>query len=186
MEGTDTKKVRRGRKKAAEITEGQENIGTKTKESRVIEEAEIKPDITTESEQPEPKPKRARKKGKTSEDDIKSIQVLLQGIHSGLASLLKEPEFNINDNESAMLAKALSDAQNEFGISTNPKAMAVVNLVAVCAFIYIPRIKAIKDKNKLNKTNFGVKETVQKAQPKAATIDDITEALKNNTMRAPN
>jgi hypothetical protein len=186
MEGTDTKKVRRGRKKAAEITEGQENIGTKTEESRVIEETEIKPDITTESEQPEPKPKRARKKGKTSEDDIKAIQVLLQGIHSGLASILKEPEFNINDNESAMLAKALADAQNEFGISTNPKAMAVINLVAVCAFIYIPRIKTIKDKNKHNQTNFGVKETVQKPQPKAATIDDITEALKNNTMRAPN
>jgi hypothetical protein len=186
MESTDTKKVRRGRKKVTEITERQENIGAKTEESRIIEETEIKPDITTESEQPEPKPKRARKKGKTSEDDIKSIQVLLQGIHSGLASLLKEPEFNINDNESAMLAKALADTQNEFGISTNPKAMAVVNLIAVCAFIYIPRIKTIKDKNKHNQANFGVKETVQKPQPKTANIDDITEALKNNTMRAPN
>jgi hypothetical protein len=89
--------------------------------------------------------------GKKQRSDVSSIEGLsrvLMIVHGGFAGMTKTPEWNLDEEDSMLLAKATANVLDEFDIKPDPKLEAVVGLITACGFVYGSKIKMIRDRVK--------------------------------------
>ncbi len=87
---------------------------------------------------------RGRKPGRKpkvsfSGEDISTLSKQIVGLHK-LASLASGiPELEIGDDEGAMLGAAVANVAQEYNLELNGKTGAMLQLIAACGMIYVPR-----------------------------------------------
>lgn len=72
--------------------------------------------------------------------DVETFARQLVGIHQMIAKLPGMAAFEISADEAAMLAPAMTQCSEEYGVSVSPKTAATFQLVAVGFMVYAPRI----------------------------------------------
>lgn len=77
--------------------------------------------------------------------DPQKVADQLMGLHAMLALMLKTPALQLTKPEAVQLAGAIIGVAELYKMSVNPKLAAFVQLIAVCGFIYIPRVPAISE-----------------------------------------
>ncbi len=109
----------------------------------------------------------------------KELAPKIEGLHVMLATLTKQPIFVIKSEEAMLMAEAIADLSKHYdlNIMSGPKA-TIINMVAVCGMIYVPRIMAINAMKRQARTptqpntpESVVMETVAKANHPGATVD---------------
>jgi hypothetical protein len=94
--------------------------------------------------------------------DVKKLAKQIKGVHLGLAMLLKNPIFQLQENESEDLAVAIKEVLQYHEITINPRLMAYGELIAVSAAIYAPRIIISINSSAKNKAQ---KQVMEKVNP---------------------
>lgn len=76
------------------------------------------------------------------------LDALLFGLHTMAATLLHEPEFAINADESKVLAEAIEKMANAYNLSAvlSPKTAATVDLCIAVGIVYGPRVMKLMNK----------------------------------------
>lgn len=86
-----------------------------------------------------------KKKPRTSSADATAaLAQQVQGLHQLAALALGIPELQIAPNEAQLLAGALDNVAQQYGLELGGKSGAVLQLAAACAAIYVPRFLHVK------------------------------------------
>lgn len=107
--------------------------------------------IDNKSGVPETKRGRPRKTENYGDEARARFAKQVQGIHVMAAQLSGFAEFQISDPESSMLADAIINTSQEYGLSLSGKTGALLQLLGTAAIIYIPRFSVINQKVKARK-----------------------------------
>jgi hypothetical protein len=75
----------------------------------------------------------------------------LIGIHKILATVTKQPAFEIGDDEASTLAAALIGISEEYDVTISGKTSATIQLIAAFGMVYVPRGLYIIDQRKQKK-----------------------------------
>lgn len=87
---------------------------------------------------------RPPKRAAFSESDTEGLAQQIQGLHLIAAQMTGQQIFAISDGEAKMLASAVIRTAGEYNLAMSGKTGALVQLIGVCAVIYVPRLMAIK------------------------------------------
>jgi hypothetical protein len=128
-------------------------------------------ELTTPAE-PEPRARKPRndtgikrgrpRRGAAEAESAQNLAGILLSLHAMGAVLLKTPELELTEEESAKLAAAIAHVNELYGGVVLPeKATAWINLIMVAGTIYGPRIIVIGAKKKIHE----VRETLADQQP---------------------
>lgn len=92
------------------------------------------------------KPGRPKKKGKVhfTGDDISSLGKQIQGLHHIAAIATGIPELAVSEDEAQMLGGALATVAQEYDLELSGKTGAMLQLLAVCGMIYVPKFITLK------------------------------------------
>lgn len=71
--------------------------------------------------------------------NINGVEKILLSIHTVMAAMAGEPEFNIEEEEAKRLSAAIAAVGEEYQIILDPKTAAWIELGKVCGTIYGPR-----------------------------------------------
>ena len=91
-----------------------------------------------------PKAPKASSREEAKPIDEAQLAKQLVGVHVMLAMMTKCPELAISESEASQLSHALAQVAAQYDLVVNPKVVAGVQLFAVAAMIYAPRIPRIK------------------------------------------
>lgn len=83
-----------------------------------------------------------RPRAASSRLDITGVQAVLYSIHAGVAGVMQNPVWMIEEGEAAQLGKALIEVERQYPTRIDPRALAWINLLGVAGAIYGPRILA--------------------------------------------
>jgi hypothetical protein len=72
--------------------------------------------------------------------DKESLAKQLQGLHMMAATITQLPFVQINEQEAAMLADAIENVSREYDLALDGKTGAFIQLAAVAAIVYGPRL----------------------------------------------
>lgn len=125
--------------------------------------------VATQFQQPERK-KRGRKPGQQNKPkdggaaqkeklDIELLARQIGAFHATIAILSGRQEILLSDDENKLLATAIDGVLQHYAVSVPPKITSMINLIATCALIYIPRmalIASIKQAEKKQKQSANV------------------------------
>jgi len=91
-------------------------------------------------------PKRGRppKRAAFTESDTDGLAQQIQGLHMIAAQMTGQPIFALSEGESKMLAASVIRMAGEYNLAMSGKTGALVQLLGVCAVIYVPKLVAIK------------------------------------------
>jgi hypothetical protein len=103
--------------------------------------------------------KPGRRKGKVSftGEDIKTLGKQIVGLHKLAYLATGIPELEISEQEGDLLGGALATVAQEYDLELSGKTGAMLQLVAACGMIYVPRFIALQKR-----------VAIAKAQQKAA------------------
>ncbi len=73
----------------------------------------------------------------------------LQGLHLAAAQITQLGELMVSEAESLMLADALVNISEQYGLELTGKTGALVQLLGTAALIYLPRFHAINQRSKM-------------------------------------
>lgn len=74
--------------------------------------------------------------------DIDTLATQIVGYHMMLAGFMNAPIMQVNLIEARILAEAVLQVQDEFGLEIGGKAGAVLGLIAAASMVYVPRMFA--------------------------------------------
>ncbi len=94
--------------------------------------------------------KKQRREEKKERIDLEGVKLQLLNFHFTLVAITGIEELMITEKEAELLATALVNFVEEFGIYFTSKVAVVVNLVVTIASIYAPRMIMIKERRKKN------------------------------------
>lgn len=79
-----------------------------------------------------------------------NLEKVLFSLHTMAAGMLSEPEFNIDEDESKLLAQAVEKVANAYNWTTvlSPKMQAALDMTIVLATVYGPRVVRIAKKHR--------------------------------------
>lgn len=117
----------------------------------------------------------AKKSSARNNQAIDGLSSTLLLVHSTLATFTKVEEFEIDQQESDMLAGSIANVMEQFDIQPDPKIAAIVGLVGTAGLIYGPRIALYKMRNMKP-----VKEKVFNPVPEKAEADTNFDPTKMN------
>jgi hypothetical protein len=91
-------------------------------------------------------PGRPKKKGKVnfSGEDLNALAKQVVGLHQLAAIATGIPELAISEQEGAMLGGAMASVAEEYNLELSGKTGAMLQLIAVCGMIYVPKFGALK------------------------------------------
>lgn len=72
-------------------------------------------------------------------------------LHSGIAAIAKAPEFEIDKEESDLLANATANVLDQFDLKPDPRAEAIVGLIVAASTIYGPRVYLMRQRKQAAK-----------------------------------
>lgn len=121
--------------------------GSKNSTAQKLEE---KP-VSSDSAAPAAKRGRPKKSEGYTDESRARFAKQVQGLHIMAAQLTGFGEFQISDPEAAMLADALINTSQEYGLSLSGKTGAMLQLLGTAAMIYVPRFAIINQKIKAKK-----------------------------------
>ena len=93
-----------------------------------------------------PPVKRGRppKKAMFTDENIGDLAGQIQGLHMIAAEMTGVPIFALSEKESKMLAASVIKIAGEYNLAMSGKTGAMIQLIGVCAMIYVPRLIALK------------------------------------------
>src|SRR5690606_32627743 len=78
-----------------------------------------------------------------SNQGVNGLEKLLYSLHMMAAAATKTPELELDKQESAMLASAISDVQSHYNFDVSEEVTIWVNLITALGAIYGPRVVVI-------------------------------------------
>lgn len=87
--------------------------------------------------------KSAGKKANASSSSVNGLEKILFSIHAIIAVKGKIPELAIDAQEANMMARAINDVQEFYGLEVSEKVTIWVNLVTALGTVYAPRFVSI-------------------------------------------
>lgn len=104
------------------------------------------PELHFSASRPEA-PKKPRKKRVTKKKepervllDVPFLAKQISSLHVAISIMLQDARWMISEEESEMLSTALQHASEAYDITIDPRWAACMELVGVCAMIYVPRV----------------------------------------------
>jgi hypothetical protein len=76
--------------------------------------------------------------------DAEGLSAIFMAVHLGLATVSRQPELELEKDESDKLARAAEGVARHYNIEASEKALAWTNLIVVGFSLYTPRMLAIK------------------------------------------
>jgi hypothetical protein len=95
----------------------------------------------------------------------------LIGIHKILATVTKQPAFEIGYEEAATLATALIGISEEYDVTISGKTSATIQLIAACSMVYLPRGLSIIEQRKEKKLHAQTVELVNNTTDSATNLN---------------
>lgn len=88
----------------------------------------------------------SKKKGKVSfsGEDLDALAKQVMGLHQLASIATGIPELAISEQESKMLGGSLASVAEEYGLELSGKTGAMLQLIAVCGMIYVPKFAVLK------------------------------------------
>jgi hypothetical protein len=90
--------------------------------------------------------RKARSKKPVMDMDKGLLAKQLQGLHLIAVNVTGMPELAISDPEAAMLSDAVVNVCEEYGLSISGKTGALIQLLAACGMVYLPRLAKVKQR----------------------------------------
>lgn len=100
---------------------------------------------------------------KKTPSSVKGLEKILFSVHAIVAVKAGAPEFIIDSAEANMLASAINDVQEFYGLEVSPEVTIWVNLVTALGTVYGPRVVTMYARKKKERAD-KPKETKQPAQ----------------------
>lgn len=99
------------------------------------------------------RPGRPKKKGKVNftGDDLSVLAKQVEGLHQLMALATGIPELAIKTEEAQLLGGAIAQVAQEYDLEMSGKTGAMLQLIAVCGMIYVPKFGALKSRIAENK-----------------------------------
>lgn len=112
---------------------------------------------------------RPKKKGKVafSSDDLSTLSKQLVGLHKLTSLATQIPELEISDEEGDHLGRALASVAQEYDLELSGKTGAMLQLIAACGMIYVPRFFMLKSRVVAAKAKQGTLHVVSTESPAA-------------------
>lgn len=85
-------------------------------------------------------------KARNLNGSIDTLSKTLMILHSGIAAITKAPEFEIDKEESDLLANATANVLEQFDLKPDPRAEAIVGLIVAASTIYGPRVYLMRQR----------------------------------------
>jgi len=101
-------------------------------------------EVVTEEKKDKVKVKPKKKPKELDAVELESLANNIFGMHYMLATMLKMPEFVLEESEARALASATAGMQREFGFKVSGKTGAVIAMIGASAMVYVPRVIKIK------------------------------------------
>lgn len=118
------------------------------------------------SDKPRNKPGRKPKKVIITDAEKTALGKQLVGLHIIASMAFGIPELVIQENEGELLASAIVNVAEEYGLSMGGKTGAAIQLVGTAAMIYLPRYFAMQKRvTKKDETIISQVETVDNGAP---------------------
>ena len=96
-------------------------------------------------EEPKRGPGRPRGSSNRPKINVTGVETLLLGIHQALHTMTGVPEFDMNRDEAAQLAKAYEETAQFYPVlNLDPKLAATLNLVSVVSIVYGSKLLAYR------------------------------------------
>lgn len=105
----------------------------------------------TDGGKPRGRPSKKSAKPSFDSDARLALANQVKGLHTLAAMGTGIPELNLADQEAIMLADAMANVAEQYGLSLGGKTGALIQMAAACALIYAPRFAALNERVKANK-----------------------------------
>lgn len=125
-----------------------------------------------------PRPTKRGRKGAPSYDQAARLALANQvkGLHELAAMGTGIPEFRLADQEAILLADAMANVSEQYGLSLSGKTGALVQMAAACAMIYAPRFAMVQQRVRATKAKTVEGNDVTLPQGAALNGDAATSA----------
>lgn len=135
--------------------------------------APVSPTVTpipAGSDKPRAKPGRKPKKRAITDDEKTALGKQIVGLHLIASVTFGIPELAIQPQEGELMASAIVNVAEEYGLSLGGKTGAAIQLIGTAAMIYMPRYFAMQQRVKQAHESTGV-EVPQDGTTKSATVN---------------